>query len=113
MLSLSRSALVYAISICEEKENYKVTVACGSEVGREVIMEEFRYFNLEKDTQRIGRIVKGRNNSYVQFKNGSIIRVIVARESAHGIRSHLIIVSPEVNKEIVECVLRPMETLKG
>lgn len=106
MLYLSRSALFYAVSICEEKDNYRVIVACGSEVGCEAVMEEFRYFNLEKDTQHIDRIVKGRNNSYVQFKNGSIIKVIVARESARGLRSHLIIVSPEVNKEIVECVER-------
>ena len=113
MISLSRSALVYAISICREKENYRVTVVCDSETGSEAVMEELCNFNLVRDPQHTHRVVKGRNSSYLQFKNGSIIRVIAARESVRGLRSHLIIVSPEVNKEIVECVLRPMETLKG
>lgn len=109
MIYLSNSALWYAISICGEKQRYKVIVATNSRADWSHIEAFLLSYT---DTNSINRVVSTKNEFFVEFKNGSIIRLISANPSVRGFRAHLLVADPAIDKNIMKCVLLPIETLE-
>lgn len=109
MIPLSRAALRYVVDICCERENYKVLIASSDSSMRENIEKVLLAMACIADTEKV---INTRGEFKIIFKNGSLIKVIRANESSRGNKAHAIIVDPEVDREIKDCVLRPMETLE-
>lgn len=106
MIYLSESALKYAVNICEELPNYKVGIALSSKNEYDIMqviidaitdVEATVYF-IDNDKHRI------------EFSNGSTIQFIpTCDNSIRGYAMHLLIVEHNIDREFVNCVLRPYE----
>lgn len=106
MIDLTKSALVYAANMCEELPGYRIAIAVPSVDAVNTI------FNIVstriEDDKADFHISK--THSSILFSNGSCIDIFVGNESCRGKKAHLLIVDEAIDKEIVNCVLRPMET---
>lgn len=109
MIYLSDSALLYAANICRAKPEYKVLIATNRRNDWNNI-EKFLLHHLSGSD--VYRISNTNSECTVQFKNGSLIRCITGHSSFKGYRAHLLIAAPEIDNEIINCVLRPMEIAK-
>lgn len=109
MIYLSDSALLYAANICRAKPEYKVLIATNRRNDWNNI-EKFLLHHLSGSD--VYRISNTNSECTVQFKNGSLIRCITGHSSFRGYRAHLLIAAPEIDNEIINCVLRPMEIAK-
>lgn len=106
MIDLTRSALVYAANICEELPRYRIAIAVPSMDAVNNIVNIVS-MNIEDDKADF-HISK--THSSILFSNGSCIDIFVGNENSRGKRAHLLIVDEAIDKELVSCVLRPMET---
>lgn len=109
MIYLSDSALLHAINICRAKPKYKVLVATNRRNDWSNIKKFLLHYIRDSDMYRISNT---NSECFVQFKNGSFIRCIGSHDSFRGYRAHLLIVAPEIDNEIINCVLRHMEIAK-
>ena len=57
---------------------------------------------------RVVRIRKSNGKSSVEFDNGSFLEIITARENARGKRIHCALIDDTIDKDFVDCVLKPM-----
>lgn len=89
-------------------------VACSAtfKQGKEIILKITDDFMQKSALLRseISKVSTGQNDCSVQFKNGSIIRVVTATETSRGARSNILIIDESrlVEQKIVDTVLRPM-----
>lgn len=104
MIYLTKSALAYAANICEELPGYKVCIAVCK--NKAIINFDITCMNID-DTATVRRT---KDNISIYFNNGSFIDLFVARESCRGKRCHLLIADKDIDKELMNCVLRCMET---
>lgn len=102
MIMLSNPAIQYAFMICSEKENYRVGVYCGNKECREqvegwidTIYESYSHYIGENKMRQC-------NMRYILFKNGSIIKVFHANDSARGNKFHLSIYDPSITPEAIQ-----------
>lgn len=102
MIMLSNPAIQYAFMICSEKENYRVGVYCGNKECREQVEGWIDTIH-ESYINCIGENkAHQRNMRYILFKNGSIIKVLHASDSARGNKFHLCIYDPSINFEAIQ-----------
>lgn len=99
------SALKYAANICEELPKYKIGVALLDMSDSKSIIDILKE-NI-KDTGV--KIVISKYNSIIEFSNGSSIKFISASDNARGFALNLLIVEYGIDREIINCVLRPCE----
>ena len=109
MIPLSRSALYYAIEVCQEISQCKIGIAIHNPDERSLTQTMMCDTLLNHDS--VERINTSRNNFYIWFKNGSIIRFISPSDNARGNRFHLLVVDDRVPTDIIQNVLRRCETL--
>lgn len=108
MIYLSESALKYAVNICEELPGYKVGIATSALPL--LVALKFFYTAIAKDRDTIEVIEnEKRDCATIEFSNGSSIRFIPISESSRGYAFSLLIVEYGIDKEFVNCVLRPCE----
>lgn len=113
MIYLSESALKYAVNICEELPNYKVGIAL-SRASLFLKKDGYNIMNIIQDTitdieARFYININGNTLNEIEFSNGSSIRFIPISESSRGYAFSLLIVEYNIDKEFVNCVLRPCE----
>ena len=105
MIYLSESALKYAVNICEELPGYKVGIALSSKNGYDIMQ-----VIVDAITDAKATIYFIDNNKHrIEFSNGSTIRFIPTSDSSRGYAFSLLIVEYNIDKEFVNCVLRPCE----
>lgn len=106
MIYLSESAIKYAVNICEELPGYKVGIALLSKNEYDIIQvivdaitdDEATIYFIDNDKHRI------------EFSNGSIIQFMPACDNGiRGYAMHLLIVDHNIDREFINCVLRPYE----
>ena len=82
--------------------------------GKEIVLKITDDFMQKSALIRseISRVSTGQNDCAVYFKNGSWMRVVVAKESSRGVRSNILLIdeSRMVNQKIVDTVLKPMNS---
>lgn len=105
MIYLNDDAIRYAISICREKPYYIVGIVAANAERRQLVFKIL----LESLREHDYRIHRSRDNVQVYFNNGSKIRTIKASDNARGYKSHLLLIDSDINHEIIDCVLRPLE----
>lgn len=105
MLYLSLSALKYASNICEEFPEYKIGI-----VLRDISDSKSIIDILKVNIKDIGiKIIINKYNSRIEFSNGSSIKFIFASDNLRGFALNLLIVEYGIDREIINCVLRPCE----
>lgn len=105
MLYLSLSALKYATNICEEFPEYKIGIALLDISDSKSIIDI-----LNANIKDAGvKIVISKYNSIIEFSNGSSIKFIAASDNSRGFALNLLIVEYGIDREIINCVLRPYE----
>lgn len=109
MLFLSNAALRYAVDICLEKDKYKVGIATKGFEKRDIVRQQI--LDMITGSDCVEHIRNSKYNFEVQFKNGSVIKLILASDSSRGNMLHLLIVDREISIDVVECVLKRCELL--
>lgn len=95
------------------KYRYFRSLFVSATAKKDIVFEYIKYFykNSWFIRRNITRIKNNSNEAFVEFKNGSFIRVVLGRESARGIRANSIVIDSDItNQEIIHCVLRPTLT---
>jgi len=98
-------ALQKQIEYCKYFEKYR----CGifvAESRENQIMQEF----MQNMINEFNEGIKFKYNScecIVQFSNGSYIKIIIASDNARGYRWNGVIISNNVNSDLVQCVILP------
>ena len=93
----------------------KVCIASGTRGQSVTILEKIKT-ELEPNSpllvNEIERLVISSTNSYVDFKNGSVIKVVTASDSARGNRANILLVDEfrMVHKDTIDTVLRKFLT---
>lgn len=105
MIYLSLSALKYAANICEELPKYKIGIALQDISDLKSIIDI-----LKVNIKEVGvKISISKYNPRIEFSNGSSIKVISASDNSRGFALNLLIVEYGIDREIINCVLRPCE----
>ena len=111
MISLSQSAIYYAVMKCVETANYHIIIAVStmSKMQRvfDICMEAIERFNFDKPASRMSK-----NQFSMVFDNGSLIQCIPANDNARGHASHLVIYDYTISDDIRNNVLRCIEKWK-
>lgn len=105
MLYLSLSALKYVANICEEFPKYKIEIALRDISDLKSIIDI-----LKVNIKDVGvKIIISKYNQRIEFSNGSSIKFISASDNLRGSALNLLIVEYGIDREIINCVLRPCE----
>lgn len=111
MIELSNSALKYAIDICNECDKYKVGIAVLDIAETKTTIDTLKEL-LEGCPNWSSTIARISDYYYnIQFKNGSIIRIIRPSEHARGHRFNVIISDVKLYQEYIDtlrCLERPI-----
>lgn len=110
MLWLSDEAVQYAVAKCRNTAGYRIGIAVSNASVRQNLDHLLRELLEDRDNYRIRR--NGGHTIVIEFGNGSYIRTLPASEYARGYRVHLLIADENINDEVLNCVLRPLETLE-
>lgn len=110
MLWLSDEAVQYAVTKCRNTAGYRIGIAVLNVSARQSLDHLLRELLKDRDDYRIRR--NGGHAIVVEFDNGSYIRTLPASECARGYRVHLLIVDENINDEVLNYILRPLETLE-
>lgn len=108
MIWLSDEAIEYAVAKCRRERGYRIVIAVPN-------MDRIR--NIECILRSVLRPIDEfgirRNGGLtINFSNGSTIKVLTANDNVRGHRVHLLIADEDINDEIIDCILRPCETLE-
>lgn len=111
MIALSNSSLKYAVDVCKECSDYIVGIVPYDVSEMKYIIEKLTDLTMNCD-ECLKPVIKNNGyNYYIEFKNGSILKVIRASNSAGGHRFHLVILNKYLCKEIRD-ILRSIETME-
>ena len=109
MIALSVSALRYAVDVCRECSGYKVgIVPYDAYEMREVVKA---VSSILEEKACLEHIRNNGWNYYVEFPNGSILKIIRASNSARGHRFHLVVINKFIDREIRD-ILKSVELLE-
>lgn len=110
MIFLSNAALRYAVEVCAEIPSYQVIVTALTDKLPGVQRELINLANQICGTE-VYWIKSSCNRTEIYLKNGSLIKVVPANESARGYRSHLLIADRDIDRETLEAVFYAKEIL--
>lgn len=105
MIYLSLSALKYAANICEELPKYKIGIALQDISDSKSIIDILKV-NIKDAGVKISI---SKYNPRIEFSNGSSIKFISASDNSRDSALNLLIVEYGIDREIINCVLRPCE----
>lgn len=108
MLYLTNSSIRYAVDICSEKPNYRVIIVADDEMEQDVVTRMV----LSIASPNMQRIQKNLSRYTIEFNNGSIIKTVQAKETARGLKSHLLIVDKAIKDEIINNIFGSCEILE-
>lgn len=110
MLYLSSDdELQYAVLKCLNNAGFKVIIAFDTSARRNSALDTMRRMLADRNDCRIR---SNHREFQIEFQNGSYLRSVVASQNARGHRSHLLIIDDAIDRNIVNEVLRPYETLQ-
>ena len=112
MIYLSESAIQYAFMLCLEKERYIINIAMVTKEKVEIWFSKFNKL-IESNAGAVRKSISIRSGyGSIEFTNGSSISMFRVNESlGRGKRCHLLIVDEQIEKDIINTVLKPYETL--
>ena len=106
MKSLTKSSREQAIQNALDNSGYRVGIFVAK--NSSIVVEHINVYMHSPESEIYSRSVKSEMN-YIQFKNGSEIRIINASNVLRGRRFHEILASQELDTEFVRNLLAPFE----
>lgn len=105
MIYLSKSAMMYAVNICNEFPGYKVGVAVNKMSDVAELVASIAIMLNDVKT-RINGLDK-----CIMFPNGSLIRFIPGRDCSKGYAFHLLVADKNIDFETLSTALIPTEKI--
>lgn len=99
MQELNYLTMLTAVRECVNKERFCVGIFTRTQANRlSVCLELLESMNA--------------NSSFIEFKNGSYIKVLSASQNARGHAFHKVLHEPGIDYEVLNCVVRYTEKLR-
>lgn len=112
MQELNYLTMLTAVRDCMNTEKLCVGIFTNTQANALAICLEL-IESMDADEQEAElRAVRNAGNSFVEFKNGSYIKVLSANENARGHAFHKVLYENGIGREVLNCVIRPTEKLR-
>lgn len=102
IIPLSASALKYAVELCEATPNIKVGVALSNYSDIDSTFDKMTDYVDCCQFKQFGTSIE----KYIDFKNGSQIRIVVPTENMKGSRWNMLILDESIDDKIFRKVLK-------
>ena len=101
-----------AVRECVNKERFCVGIFTRTQANRLSVCLELLESMDEEEQKATHRAVRNTNSSFIEFKNGSYIKVFGASQNARGHAFHKVLHEPGIDYEVLNCVVRYTEKLR-
>ena len=112
MQKLNDITMISAVSDCIEQDGFRVGIYTGTYAGRNAILSNITNGMNETERAAVLRTINSTSTAVIEFKNGSIIRVLGASENTRGHAFYKVLYEGDIDKDILNNVVRHTEKLK-
>lgn len=113
MEKLNYLTMLTALRDCTETDGFRVGIFATRQARVLGIFDELIKSMDDEERNAKSRSVRTANSTFIEFKNGSYLKVLGAKESARGNVFHRVLYEAGINEEILNCVIRYTERLKS
>ena len=99
------TAIQKQINFCQYNEKYRCGIFVKNSERLKIVTEVISY--LLQNPNGVIELKKSKYDTLVSFRNGSLIRVIVANDGARGQRYNGAIIDSDIIQEIIDTVIFP------
>ena len=99
------TALQKQMNFCKEKSRYKCGIYVRSNEQRKIVMDVIS--NIVSRPNRDVELRMGINCAEARYKNGSLLKIILANDSARMNHLNGLIIDNEISVETINCVIMP------
>lgn len=92
MQELNYLTVLSAVRECVNKERFCVGIFTRTQADRLSVYHELLESMDEEEQKAMRRAVRSANNSFIEFKNGSYIKVLGASENTRGHAFHKVLI---------------------
>lgn len=113
MQELNYLTMLKAVRDCSETDNLKIGVFFKTGQERlSACLEAIESMDAEERSMML-RATKQPVASIIEFKNGSCIKFLPARESVRGYAFNRVLYMSDIDQDILNCVIRPTEKIRN
>lgn len=98
-------AIQKQMNFCQYNEKYKCGIFVKNSERIKIVTEIISY--LLQNPSGVIELKKNKCDALVTFRNGSLIRVIVANDGARGYRWNGLIIDSDINQEVINTIILP------
>lgn len=109
MQELNYLSMISAVRDCITTDGLSVCIFTRLEASRSDVLSEVIESMTEEEQDAVLWISKSANTAFIEFKNKSCIRVAAANEKARGYRFHKVLYEEDIEREILDDIIRPIE----
>ena len=99
------TAIQKQINFCQYNEKYRCGIFVKNSERIKIVTEVISYFL--QNPSGIIELKKNKCDTLVTFRNGSLIRVIIANDGARGYRWNGLIIDSDISQEIINTIILP------
>lgn len=99
------TAIQKQINFCQYNEKYKCGIFVKNSERIKIVTEVISY--LIQNPSGVIELKKNKCDALVTFRNGSLIRVIVANDGVRGYRWNGLIIDSDISQEIINTIILP------
>ena len=112
MQELNYLTMLTAVRECVNKERFCVGIFTRTQANRLSVCLELLESMDEEEQEATYRAVRNANSSFIEFKNGSYIKVLSANENARGYSFDKVLYEDDIDHEILYNIVQPTEKLR-
>lgn len=113
MEKLNYLTMLTALRECAEIDGLRVGIFTSLQKRRLDTFDELIESMDKEECELKSRSVRSSTNTFIEFKNGSYIKVLGASENARGHAFHKVLYEEGISNELLHCVIRPTEKLRS
>ena len=98
-------ALQKQILFCEGEYNYRCGVYVATEENKDIVMKIFN--DIYPLTDREIEIRNNHYESFIEYPNGNVIRIMQPSSSVRGQRFNGVIIDSNINQEVINTIILP------
>lgn len=108
--NLNTARMIIALYNCIDMEKFRVVIFTKTHDTRKLILKNLiNYFDRNELKNTISRDINNNVESFIEFKNGSELRVVSADGCGRGMRFCQVFYEDGIGKDILDCVVSPHE----
>ena len=112
MQELNYLTMLTAVRECVNKERFRVGIFTRTQANRLSVCQELFESMDEEEQKATHPAVRNANSYFIEFKNGSYIKVLSASQNARGYAFRKVLHEPGIDHEVLNCVVRYTEKLR-